>query len=673
MLNEGGNHNAGDVHFGRDGYLYVSIGDGGCDHVLGGCQGANDASRDEHVLIGKVLRITKTGDVPPDNPFTGPGTARCNVTGQTTPGNKCQETFAWGFRNPFRIAFDPNDAGTRFFINDVGQGGWEEINEAQAGADYGWNCREGAHPFNTSGPCSPAPPGMVDPIFEYEHGVTIPGTTSPTNCTSVTGGAFVPNGVWPGFDGAYLFADFVCGEIFKLSEAGGTWSASDFAILVGTVTSLTFGPHGNGQALYYTTYANFGLVRKIFYDQPGNDPPIAVAAAHPLFGPAPLMVTFDATGSSDPDAGDTLTYFWDFGDGTPETSTASLTIAHTYDSPGVYTASLRARDNHFAFSAPSTAVIQPGNTPPVPAIVSPAAGETFRVGQTLTLTGSATDAQDGILPGSALTWRVLLNHNGTHTHPWFGPVTGNDLTFPAPAPEDLDATDGSFLEVHLEAIDSHGLTTTVQRDMQPSKVTLTFDTDPVGLELRINGATLAAPHTFTSWEDWGFGVYAPSQSDGVDTWVFESWSDGGGQQHTIVTPAAPTTYTATFQPSVTVGPLDFHTAEPPCRLLDTRQAGPPLAAGSTRIFVAVGNCGIPLAAKAIAVNLTVISPPSGGHLRVWPAGTPLTHTSALNFAADQTRANNAVLGLGAGGDFSVFSGFPTGTAHLIVDVSGWFE
>src|SRR5215203_4465940 len=162
MPSPAGNHNAGDVHFGRDGYLYISIGDGGCDYAGdSGCGGANDAARDEHVLTGKILRITRDGNIPLDNPFQGPGTARCNATAQTTAGNQCWETFGWGLRNPFRIAFDPNAAGTRFFINDVGQLLWEEIDQGTAGADYGWNLCEGAHNNNSSAPCSNAPPGHV--------------------------------------------------------------------------------------------------------------------------------------------------------------------------------------------------------------------------------------------------------------------------------------------------------------------------------------------------------------------------------------------------------------------------------------------------------------------------------------------------------------------------------
>src|SRR5258706_5564123 len=115
-----GNHNAGDLHFGKDGYLYVSIGDGACDFdPPHSCFSGNPAARDLFVLQGKILRITRDGGIPPDNPWTGADSARCNVNGHTDTTKKCQEVFARGLRNPFRFAFDPNAAGTRFFINDV--------------------------------------------------------------------------------------------------------------------------------------------------------------------------------------------------------------------------------------------------------------------------------------------------------------------------------------------------------------------------------------------------------------------------------------------------------------------------------------------------------------------------------------------------------------------------
>lgn len=254
-----GNHSGGDLHFGRDGQLYVSVGDGGCDYAGTGCQADNDAARDRHVLAGKVLRITPEGGVPPDNPFTGPGTARCDKGG-VSPGLVCQETFAWGFRNPFRMAFDPDDPGTRFFINDVGQDHWEEIDEAAPGADYGWNSREGFCATGTTDDCEGPPPGITDPVHAYSHD---------SGCVAITGGAFVPDDLWPTpYDDAYLFSDFGCGIIFELSVDGrGRAEAKPFASDLGawSVAHLAFGPAGDSSALYYASHANRGEVRRIAY------------------------------------------------------------------------------------------------------------------------------------------------------------------------------------------------------------------------------------------------------------------------------------------------------------------------------------------------------------------------------------------------------------------------
>jgi glucose/arabinose dehydrogenase len=245
-----GNHNGGDVQFGTDGFLYISIGDGGCDYAgNSGCAGANDAARDRHVLLGKVLRLTKTGAIPAGNPFQGAGTASCRLAGSATPGVVCSETFAWGLRNPYRIAFDPNTAGTRFFVNDVGQGAWEEIDEGQAGADYGWNVREGPCATGSTTSCGAPPAGMTNPVFAYGHS---------SGCRSIVGGAFVPAGAWPSaYDGDYLYGDFICGRIFRLEAAPGGFTQSVFADGAGSVVHLAFGRDG----LYYTAYPN--QVRRI--------------------------------------------------------------------------------------------------------------------------------------------------------------------------------------------------------------------------------------------------------------------------------------------------------------------------------------------------------------------------------------------------------------------------
>ena len=682
MPSTAGNHNAGDVEFGKDGYLYISIGDGGADYAGGGSGGSNDASRDEFTLTGKVLRITKDGGIPPTNPFQGAGTARCNVTGGTTAGNKCQETFSWGHRNPFRIAFDPNATGTRFFVNDVGQNIREEIDLGTPGADFGWNCREGTLVNNTGGPCNPTPPNMVPPIFEYAHGVQVPGSTSSTSCNSITGGAFVPNGIWPAaYDNSYLFSDYVCGWIFRVAGAntnGPFSTTSDFATNLGgsSAVALRFGPYLTTQALYYTTFAGGGQVRRVRYSLAGNNPPTASFTATPLGGPAPLLVNFDGSASSDPDAGNTLTYFWTFGDGTPETSTAVATTSHSYAANGNYVASLRVRDNNFEFSPAVTKTIQVGNTPPTAQIVFPASTDRFFVGQTISLNGSGTDPQDGTLAAGSLSWVVKLHHN-EHTHPLLGPVTGNNVMFVAPAPEDVPALDSSFVEIDLTVTDSGGLTGTAHLDFQPNRVATTFATNPAGLSTTLNGTTLTGPTTINSWQAWTLNVNAPSpQILGATNYGFTSWSDGGAQSHAIVTPASPATFTANFT-ALPPPALQYFTVSP-CRLVDTRNAngpfgGPALAANSTRTFVGAGQCGAPAGARALAVNLTAVSPTQGGWVSVGPAGTSISNITAITFSAGQVRTNNAVIGLDGNDNFDVFAGLPTGSTHLVIDVLGYFQ
>jgi glucose/arabinose dehydrogenase len=467
IRSQAGNHNAGDLNFGKDGYLYVSVGDGGCDYAdPSKCAGANDAARDKHTLLGKILRITKDGDIPPDNPFMGDESARCK-TGDTTPDKWCQETFAWGLRNPFRFAFDPNAAATRFFINDVGQASWEEIDEGASGADYGWNVREGHCVRGSTTDCGPPPAGMTNPIHDYAHS---------TGCRSITGGAFVPNGVWPAeYTGAYLFGDYVCGKIFTLKQTSpGAWVRTEFVSGLGSSSAvhLRFGPLCNTQALYYTTYAGGGQVRRIAYNVGDNCPPTAALTAAPTNGPAPLTVNFDGSGSADPNAGDTLTYLWDFGDGATATTTTP-TVSHTYTTVATRTASLRVRDNRGLTSAPATVQIGVGNLPPAPTIVSPAEGTLYQPGQVYTLLGSATDPQDGALPDSALNWQIILHHN-EHTHPILGPVAGNAITFRGPIHEEGN----NYLEIRLTATDAAGATATVSRFLYLVPGTVIFSDVP---------------------------------------------------------------------------------------------------------------------------------------------------------------------------------------------------
>ncbi len=259
-------HNGGDLKFGHDGYLYITSGDGGSAC----CSPPSDPNAAEELnnLLGKILRVTDTGDIPSTNPYQGPGTARCNLDGVPPNGSpsgaRCQEIYASGLRNPFRFAFDTNTAPVKFYINDVGEDTWEEIDLGTPAADYGWPVREGPCAQSSTTDCGTPPSGLTNPIFWYGHNVTVNGS----GCDAITGGAFVPIGIWPGsYDGAYLHADYTCGQIWALKPNGlGGYRDTPFATvsLFGPI-SMRFGPYGNGQALYYVTKANGGQLRRIAY------------------------------------------------------------------------------------------------------------------------------------------------------------------------------------------------------------------------------------------------------------------------------------------------------------------------------------------------------------------------------------------------------------------------
>jgi len=185
------NHNGGAMAFGPDGYLYVGTGDGGS----GGDPQGNGQSLD--TLLGKVLRIdVDTGDpyaVPADN-FEG-------------------EIWAYGLRNPWRFSFDRLTGD--LYIGDVGQGDWEEIDYwpagNPAGANFGWNFREGAHPFAGSPPVGL---NLIDPVAEYDHTLGI----------SVTGGVVYRGAALPGLYGVYLYGDYGSGRVWGLfPDLDGGW------------------------------------------------------------------------------------------------------------------------------------------------------------------------------------------------------------------------------------------------------------------------------------------------------------------------------------------------------------------------------------------------------------------------------------------------------------------
>ena len=98
-----------------------------------------------------------------------------------------------------------------------------------------------------------------------------------------------------------------------------------------------------------------------------------------------------------------------------------------------------------------------------------------------------------------------------------------------------------------------------------------------------------------------------------------------------------------------------------------------MAAQTERSFPIAGVCGIPVTAKAVSLNVTVTAPSADGYVRLFPAGAPVSLTSALNYRAAQTRANNNLAGLGTGGQITVRCDQPAGSVHVIIDANGYFE
>ena len=221
------NHNGGTIVFGPDGYLYIGLGDGG----KGGDPDGN--GQDLGAIWGKILRIDVDHQdeglkyaIPKDNPFVDQPSAR-------------GEVWCYGIRNVWRIAFD-RETGD-LWAGEVGQDLWEEIDIIERGGNYGWNLREGKHPFgeNGSGPRS----NLIEPIWEYHHEVG----------KSITGGNVYRGKSAPELTGAYLYADWVTGQIWALwyDKAAGRVTANRTIVPKGFPV-MSFGEDDEGETYYAT-------------------------------------------------------------------------------------------------------------------------------------------------------------------------------------------------------------------------------------------------------------------------------------------------------------------------------------------------------------------------------------------------------------------------------------
>jgi PKD repeat protein len=386
---------------------------------------------------------------------------------------------------------------------------------------------------------------VTAPYYAYNHSSqVVPNETCPSGGSSISGLEFAAaQNTYPTeYDGALFFADYSRDCIWAMLDGGDGQPAPGrirtFVAPASNPVHLETGPAGD---LFYVDFGG-GTIRRIEYVST-NRAPTAVADATPTTGAAPLTVSFDGTGSSDPD-GDTLSYAWDLdGDGAFDDSTAAQ-LTYTYTTQGTHTASLRVTDPDGASDSDSV-TITVGNTPPTAAITAPAAGTTWKVGDVINFSGSATDPQQGTLPPSALSWSLVLQHcpSNCHSHPlqsYPGVASGS---FTAP-----DHQYPSHLELQLTATDSGGLTATASRRLDPQTVELTFQTSPSRLQLTVGGVTSTATFTRTVIVGSANTISAPSpQFKRGDELGFVSWSDGGAQTHTIVAPATATSYRAKYR------------------------------------------------------------------------------------------------------------------------------
>jgi glucose/arabinose dehydrogenase len=222
------NHNGGLVIFGPDGDLYIGTGDGG---------GGGDplgSGQDSTKLLGKILRIDVDGAFPYAIPATNPFVGRSGA----------DEVWAYGMRNPWRFSFDRTTHD--FYIADVGQNAYEEIDFAPAGDpgghNYGWNTMEGLHCYSPMTGCNMS--GKVLPVYEYGHG---------PEC-SITGGYVYRGTRYPALAGRYFFGDYCAGWVRSLTIRGGVaTNVVDHTAEFGTVANLTsFGEDARGE-LYITS------------------------------------------------------------------------------------------------------------------------------------------------------------------------------------------------------------------------------------------------------------------------------------------------------------------------------------------------------------------------------------------------------------------------------------
>jgi glucose/arabinose dehydrogenase len=533
ILNISGVHNGGDIGFGSDGNLYITTGEGGEQPL---------SSRNPARLAGKVLRIRPDASgytIPSDNPYRTAANARqCGLLPMPGGSGPCQEVYAIGFRNPFRMTIKPGTSTP--YIFDVGGGGssgWEEINEIRNNGDYGYNDIEGFCP-NTQN-CSGTNGIYTDPIFAYSH------TNTPhvSGGAAIVGGAFYVGSSYPAeYANNLFYADFINGWIRRLAPAANnSWTDHPFA---SNGTGIIGMEHGSDTNIYYLTGA--GEIRRIRYEAGVNQPPTARLQASPTSGPLATTFTFTGSGSTDPESS-ALSYIWDFGDGTSPITTTTSVVTRTYSLAGAYTVSLQVRDS--------------GSPPTLSELVStrvfsgnePATGEIIvtnltNAGRTKYYAGdswsfSAANLSDDQTPAQDIQvqWEVRFHHR-EHSHPFVGQFSGTSGSITIPASGEYDYV--VWYRVIMSLTDAQGQTVTIERDILPEVTTITLSSNIGSIELNADAVPLMTTSTISRVVGFQSGITAPASVVlNTKLYTFIGWSDGAASSARVIqVPAAGGSY-----------------------------------------------------------------------------------------------------------------------------------
>lgn len=502
---DSGVHAGADIAFGRDGALYLSIGDGAS---FNGADPRALRAQDIRSLSGKLLRVDPdTGAGYSNNPFYD-GNLNSNQS----------KIVAYGFRSPFRIATHPTSNDV--YVGDVGFGLWEEINVVTQNGqrNFGWPCYEGGiqnslqqpgyeQDADTKQQCAllyDRGINAVSPaVYAWKH--ERPGA-------AVILGDFYKGATWPTeFHHALFFADHNLGWI-KAMLANG--DIKQFAAGYKSIVDIKFGIDGD---LYFASIGS-GTISRVRYGASINRPPVADVTANTLTGDAPLLIRFSAATSYDPDA-QALTYLWQFGDG--ETSTQA-NPSKLFTKRGIYTVKLIVTDTEGATGQASLTIDVGNNRPQINVTVANTDAR-YDVGDMIKFSGSANDAQEGDL-SARLRWAVNLLHND-HKHFDEFITTGANGQFVVP-----DHGDNTSLELCASVTDNDKYTAQKCMFLFPNNASLTLKSFPPGLNLIYAETLYKTPAIIQTIKGSSARVTAPPKPN----CRFEYWSDGGDVSHNII-------------------------------------------------------------------------------------------------------------------------------------------